>query len=433
MSISLSTAAVCFIACHGGPADHFSTFAEDLIKKGYKVEIYATGPALKKFQDRHLEIVKPFSLENISEEAAAVELAQKCGNAKVIVTDVGHVFDVTLQKTLASHAPKALRLAYYDNPEPYVPGGYSSVAAKVMMAAQGVLFANGNLSKTPIYQAPTEEIPLALEKRMGIGYYPVNQAEKIAKRRAVDQAQIRAQLFAKHSLVDRGQKVLVYAGGNNDEYFSKALPAFLRFIEEASQLQDLSNVVVLLQQHPGAKEKNLDVNLVKQWMGQHIQGGIPQILISEMSSDEAQVVADAMLYYQTSMGPQFVLAGIPTMQVGHNTYEDILVRNRLCPSVTDSVGFVNAFTHLQERVGVDSGHEAIYQGLGITSHWAKQLEDAINHFKPVDEIAHEEEVARQPAKKERTSMRSYLLGASIALAVGYCAIRLFKRIGAAKA
>lgn len=384
MSISLSTAAVCFIACHGGPADHFSTFAEDLIKKGYQVEIYATGPALKKFQDRHLEIVKPFSLENVSEEAAAEELAQKCGNAKVVVTDVGHVFDVTLQKTLASHAPKALRLAYYDNPEPYVPGGYSSVAAKVMMAAQGVLFANRSLSKTPIYQAPTEEIPLAPEKRVGIGYYPISQAEKIAKRRAVDQSQVRAQLFAKHSLIDRGQKVLVYAGGNNDEYFSKALPAFLGFIEGASQLQDLSNIVVLLQQHPGAKEKNLDVNLVQQWMGEHIQGDIPRILISEMSSDEAQVVADAMLYYQTSMGPQFVLAGIPTMQVGHNTYEDILVKNRLCPSVTDSVGLVNALTDLSEKVGEESGHEAIYQGLGITPHWAVQLEDAINHFKPAD-------------------------------------------------
>ena len=301
------------------------------------------------------------------------------------------------------------------------------------MAAQGVLFANGNLSKTPIYQAPTEEIPLAPEKRMGIGYYPVSQAEKIAKRRTVDQSQIRAELFAKYSLIDQGQKVLVYAGGNNDEYFSKALPAFLRFIEEASQSQDLSNFVVLLQQHPGAKEKNLDVNLIKQWMGQHVQGGIPQILISEMSSDEAQVVADAMLYYQTSMGPQFVLAGIPTMQVGHNTYEDILVKNRLCASVTDSAGFVNALTHLQERVGIDSGHKAIYQGLEITPHWAKQLEDSINHFKPVDETVHEEEVAHKPVQKERTSMRSYLLVVGSALAVGYCAIRLFKRIGAAKA
>ena len=384
MSLSLSTATVCFIACHGGPADHFSTFAEDLLKKGYRIEIYATGPALKKFQDRHLEMVKPFSLEGVSEELAAIELAKKCSRAKVVITDLGHIFDATLQKSLASHAPKALRLAYYDNPEAYVPGGYSSVAAKVMMAAQGVLFANSNLAKTAIYQTPSEEIPLAPEKRIGVGYYPISQAEKIAGRRQVDQLQIREQLFAKHSLPDRGQKVLVYAGGNNDEYFSKALPALLGFIKEASQAQDLSNTVVLLQQHPGAKEKNLDVNLVKHWLAQEVSSNMPRILISEMNSDDAQVLADAMLYYQTSMGPQFVLAGIPTVQVGHDTYEDILIKNQLCSSVTDSTGFLKMLARLQEKEKKGSGCEAIYQGLGITSRWANQLEDAINHFKPID-------------------------------------------------
>ena len=383
MSASLSVAAVCFIACHGGPADHFSVFAKDLLKKGYQVEIYSTGPALKKFQDHQLEIVKPFSLENISEEVAAIKLAKKCSSARVVITDVGHVFDATLQETLASNAPKALRLAYYDNPESYVPGGYSSIAARVMTAAQGVLFANGNLAKTPIYQAPSEEIKLAEEKRIGIGYYPVSQAEKIANRRMTDQIQMRAELFAKNALIDQGQKVLVYAGGNNDEYFSKALPAFLQFIEEASHIRDLSNVVVLLQQHPGAKEKNLDANLVKQWQDLHTQASIPRLVISEVNSDEAQIVADAMLYYQTSMGPQFVLAGIPTMQIGHNTYEDILVKNGLCSSVTDAVRFFDALTRLQKNPEKKSKLNAIYQGLGITSRWANQLEDAINHYKPL--------------------------------------------------
>jgi hypothetical protein len=49
MSISISIA-VCLIACHGAPADHFATYAEVLIKQGYDVKIYATGPALKNFQ-----------------------------------------------------------------------------------------------------------------------------------------------------------------------------------------------------------------------------------------------------------------------------------------------------------------------------------------------------------------------------------------------
>lgn len=388
MSLAVSAAAVCFIACHGGPADHFSTFAEELTSKGHKVQIYATGPALKKFQDRKMEMIFPFSLENISEEEAAIQLAKSCWGADVIITDVGHVFDVSLHEALKSQASKSLRLAYYDNPESYVPGGYSAVAAKVMLAAQGVLFANANLVKTPLYQAPSHEICLPLGKRIGLGYYPISQAEKIAKRRMSDQSQIRAQLFSKYSLTDRGQKVLVYAGGNNEEYFSKAFPAFLKFLSEASLQGDLSNFVVLLQQHPGAKEKNFDGELVRQWLEQHSGAAkIPQFFISELNSDEAQVVADGMLYYQTSMGPQFVLAGIPTIQAGHDTYEDILVKNGLCSTVTNGEGLMSALARLQKNIGVESGNEAILQGLGISSDWANRLRRAIEGFVPPEEPA----------------------------------------------
>ncbi len=391
MPLFLSAAAVCFIACHGGPADHFSTFAQDLSQKGYKVQIYATGPALKKFQDRNLEIVIPFVLENISEEEAATELAKRCSGAAVIVTDVGHVFDVSLQKALKYEASKSLRLAYYDNPEAYVPGGYSSVAAKVMLAAQGVLFANANLVKTPLYQAPSQEVYLAPEKRIGLGYYPISQAEKIAKRRMSEKSHTRAQLFSKYSLADRGQKVLVYAGGNNDEYFSKALPAFLQFLSEASLQEDLSDFVVLLQQHPGAKEKNFDLKLVRQWLEQHGQKAkTPQFFISEFNSDDAQVVADGMLYYQTSMGPQFVLAGIPTIQVGHNTYEDILVKNRLCSTAIDVGSLRTALARLRGDVKAESDNEAIMQGLGISPDWASRLEYAVKNFVPTEDVAQEE-------------------------------------------
>ena len=41
MSISSLIFSICFVVCHGGAADHFATFAEDLLKKGYEVDIYA--------------------------------------------------------------------------------------------------------------------------------------------------------------------------------------------------------------------------------------------------------------------------------------------------------------------------------------------------------------------------------------------------------
>ena len=218
--MSLLATTVCFIACHGGPADHFSTFAEELEKKGYKVQVYASGPALKKFQDRHVEKLIPFSLDNLSVDEAAIRVARQCSEASVVITDVGDPFDIPLQKALSDHAPNVIRLAYYDNPEPYVPGGYSAVAAKVMLAAQGVLFANANLAKSAIYLSPSQTIPLALEKRSGIGFYPISQAEKVARRRTTERDRLRMHFFSNYQMKDLGQKVLIYAGGNNDEYFS---------------------------------------------------------------------------------------------------------------------------------------------------------------------------------------------------------------------
>jgi hypothetical protein len=361
--MSLLAATVCFIARHGGPADHFATFAEDLARKGHRVEIHASGPALKKCHDRKTLGVVSFSLEGKTEEEVAAQLAERCKEAAVVITDVGDPLDVTIQKALAEWAPEVLRLAYYDNPEAFVPGGYSEVAAKVMSAAQRVLFANANLAKTPIYEAPGQEARVPVEKRVGVGFYPLGQAEKIAVRRAAEHGGMRSQFFAKHGLKDSGQKVLVYAGGNNETYFAQALPAFLRLLEET----DLSNYVIVLQQHPGAKEKNIDRKLV--------QEKAPQVLISDVSSDDAQVLADGMLYYQTSMGPQFVLAGLPVIQVGHERYEDVLVKNGLCAVATNPREWHKALADLMSKKAGSA--EAVKQGLGLCSDWAERLAVAI--------------------------------------------------------
>ncbi len=357
MLTSILSSAIYFIACHGGPADHFATFAEELCQRGHTVQIYATGPALKKCQERNKDLTIPFSLEGASEEEAAILLAKSCSTADVVITDVGHPFDIALQKALGQEAPISRHLAYYDNPEAFVPGGYSSIASQVMLEAEAVLFAGSHLVKA-------QEIDLPPEKRIGLGYYPTAQAEKIGARRKHEHHVLRTHLFAKYSLIDRGQKILVYAGGNNEEYFTKAFPAFLELLGQI----DLSQTIVLLQQHPGAKEKNRDGKLVHAWNGK-----TAPFLISELTTDDAQVVADVMLYYQTSMGPQFVLAGIPTIQVGHEVYEDILVRNGLCHTATTADALTYALSHLN----VDIDETQILDRLGISLDWADHLERAL--------------------------------------------------------
>jgi hypothetical protein len=377
MTVAAAQYEVCFIACHGGPADHFATFAENLAKDGISIHIYASGIALKKFQDRGVSVQSQFSLEGISsveQDALAVQIAKTCSTASVVITDVGHSFDIKIQKALISHAIHTLRLAYYDNPEPYVPRGYSEVASEVMSAADGILFANFHLATTPLLEKPGTPIPLETKRKIGIGYYPIKQAESIATRRQKEQRTRRQELFSKLNLTDNGQKIVVYFGGNNDEYFTKAFPAFLSLLGAAAHHGDLSTFVFILQQHPGAKTKNIDGELMMKWAKDLPTA--PTIRISDGTSDDAQIVADAAMYYQTSMGPQFVLAGIPTIQIGHDTYHDILVRNKLSPSVTDKdqlLGVLDDIAHQKTH----TPKETVLDGIGFKENWLQLLKNAL--------------------------------------------------------
>ncbi|VHO03447.1 hypothetical protein [Candidatus Rhabdochlamydia sp. T3358] len=159
MAVSISTIAL--IACHGGPADHFATYAEALIKQGYNVEIHASGPALEKFKQCGTNIAYRFDLDDKSPEEQdklAERIANSCSRASIVITDVGHDFDVKIHEALKEK--KITHFAYYDNPENFVPGGYSSTAAKVMKLAQGVFFANAHLAKDKICSELGKEIDL---------------------------------------------------------------------------------------------------------------------------------------------------------------------------------------------------------------------------------------------------------------------------------
>ena len=135
---------------------------------------------------------------------------------------------------------------------------------------------------------------------------------------------------------------------------------------------------IVIQQHPGAKTKNLDGMIASEWMEKYSKTNkAPKIILSDFSSEEAQIIADGALYYQTSMGPQFVLAGIPTLQVGHETFEDILVRSRLCLSVTTVDEFISVINDLSDQQNTIS-QELILEGLGIKSNWLEIMEKVLN-------------------------------------------------------
>jgi hypothetical protein len=422
--MSISATAICLIACHG--ADHFATFSDELSKKGANVQIYASGAALKRFTEKGIVVYKPFSVDKISsadEDALAIEIAKSCSTASVVLTDVGHPFAAKIHRALSEHAVKVLHYAYYDNPEPFVPGGYSGVAAEVMLASQGILFANSNLANSEIFREPGKAIDLSQHLRFGIGYYPIAQADKIAQLRTSSQVSKRKEIFAKYKLDDKGQKVVVYCGGNNEEYFNKAFPAFLDLLGQAMHQSNFKNIVVVIQQHPAAKAKNIDGKLVVDWIAQNEKkAGSPRVIISDFNSDDAQIIADLVMYYQTSMGPQFVLAGIPTAQIGHEPYEDVLVRNKLCPSITKAAELIAIIEAMEKQHKQQVQREVILKGLGIRADWIQVLEKTLKGEQDLKERA----VAAPTSAVQGKVTWPYFAAAGALILLG-CAVAYFSK------
>ncbi len=371
---------VCFVASHGGPAAHFAVFSKTLDPTKYEVSLLGTGQGLAKFQELQVT-AKEMNPTGLNIEKDGVQLARQvaniCVHADIVVTDVGHPFSKDLQEALKDLKSQFSfkHLAYYDNPESLVPGGYSKVAAQVMRASNGILFSNSNLVREPLYEDKQVLLDLKDKPLFGIGYYPVEQAEKIRQKRLDQHDDLRSNFLRNHGIADQGQKILIYFGGNNSEYFDKALPRFLDIVKETSQHADFSNTIVVIQQHPGAKAKNEEQRLLNE---KKILGN--SVIISNFSTDDAVVLADAALYYQTSMGPQFVLAGLPVIQIGHETYEDVLVKNHLCPSVTHASSFLTTLDYIFKQPHQYSiqREQQIWAGLGINKKWKEILQNSLD-------------------------------------------------------
>lgn len=64
------------------------------------------------------------------------------------------------------------------------------------------------------------------------------------------------------------------------------------------------------------------------------------------------------------------------MQIGHEIYEDILVRNGLCPSITQVDQLLGVIENLNKQQG-EIPKELIFKGLGIKEDWLQNLKTAI--------------------------------------------------------
>ncbi|CAF3378763.1 unnamed protein product [Rotaria socialis] len=380
---------VCFIVCDNGPAAHFIEFTQHLVANGkLRVDIYASESVRAKFKDLSLsdEVTlfhfKLGGLTNKQEQSLALEIIKNCfiREAKQIIVDIANEFNIKLHAAfdkLDLMSCNSRFWCYYDNPEQYVPGGYSIRSGEMIKSSRNILFANINLveRESKIFSLPNVQINLKNKNIRGIGYYPIEIAEELHQRR-----QIERNLLRKKYGWNNIKYLFIYFGGNNQVYYEQAFPIFLSFLSSSIDNQFCKDILFLVHQHPAAKLENRDGLLLQQWL---INNRSSQVMLSSLTSDEAQLLADGILYHQTSMAPQFALIGLPVMQVTHQIYEDSLVKHNLCEIATNSIEFSNGLKLLKEKSQSSNFIEhkkLIYDAIGYRFDWVQNLENIILNF-----------------------------------------------------
>ncbi|CAF1529459.1 unnamed protein product [Adineta steineri] len=81
------------------------------------------------------------------------------------------------------------------------------------------------------------------------------------------------------------------------------------------------------------------------------------------------------------MAPQFVLLGLPTMQIGHEIYHDILVKYNLCYTAINSTELRIGLTAMKRKNAsiddIEQHKQLIYNAIGYTSEWSTNLRHII--------------------------------------------------------
>ena len=353
----MSVFAVCLssivmISSHPAPASHLAKMATVFEEAGVGCTFEATegayqnfvrsGVAVNNFYENSSENFSSFLESHRAESAElARQIAKTHEMARAVIIGHGGKFPGLLFEAFEKHAPSVKRILYIDNYESFVPGEYSSLLMENIKKAQEVWFANANFVSEPIFSAKNVEADIKDKERFGVGISPLSERAVLQLVEDRKKGEVRRDFLRANGIEDRGQKILIYLGGANAEYYEHAFPTFLRILDGLDK-----ETTVILQQHPRAvKEGNRDGMLFQAWK-KVSDDKEKRAVVSVCPSDNAIAAADVISYYQTSAILLPLAAGIPMIQVGHETYFDAGVRNSLCTAV-----------ELQERRADESQQE----------------------------------------------------------------------------
>ena len=297
-----------FVNCHPASLPPMTEFVQVMEESreisGQRIQMIDLKTVL---EGKSVDTLGPEELER-----AASTVAEICKIAERVICDVGHQFTEAFFRALAKVNDRAVRIAYYDNLEAYVPGGYSDHVQRLVNSSEGrpnrIVFANKNFSTHPPF-------PLGDIEARGIGYNNLKMAETIQKLRS---DKLREAFFRDIEVSDTGQKILTYFGGANEVYFSESFPKFLELLKDSNDYLQSSELIVLFQQHPRAKQLgDRDGALLRAFQHPRIR-----IIFSTYPFENAAALAQLGVYDQTSAVPLLLRARIPLMQVRTEPFKE---------------------------------------------------------------------------------------------------------------
>lgn len=346
---------IIFIASNPGPLEHFEQFSKTL--EGRSVKLLSLKGLISEGKD----------LEDL-----AKAVVKACQTSKCVIIEVGHPFYELLMQTLQQELPRVKRVAYYDNRERYV-SGYSETASKVCSLAETILFANKNHVNELPYATLNELMPIDHKQLLGIGYFNFEEIEAMRELRD-ESKKLRKAFLKSQGLEERGQKIIVYFGGSNTDYFSHAFPLFCNLLKQGTKKENLSNTIILLQQHPRAKlDNNLDALLLNSVS--LVSKNAPDRIISNLPFAEAAALADLAFYHQTTSSYKLALLGVPLAQIGKVGDQDLLVSSSLCPEIENVDQLLDVIK--RKKGDIQQDLSSLYSHLGINTDWKENLIDLI--------------------------------------------------------
>ncbi len=365
---------VCFITLHPSSVEHFIKLTEALDREKISWQIMAANGSEHRLKERKIPHYKMSvwtnkkSMKELSwkERTAIAKLTAKtCKKAKLIITDISESFIADVHHELAL-VSSAKRYVYYDNPEAYVPGEYSKVFEEVVKTRPyGVIFSNKHLSEETLYGNGKEPLQMDRLDKLGLGLILMEDTERVIALSNNKKA-LRQKLFEKLGIEDEKQKLLVYLGGCNSMYFCHAFPFFLRSIEDNLTYPFFDNVLLLLQQHPRAKQEGA-IDLYEL-----LARGFPfQVFLSPIPTLEMMSCADLIYYYQSSLVPKLVLAKRPLVQVASEPLEDMSTRLHLVDSVMHAQDFIPYSLKAISTNYEEQSLKLLQENLGYDENWSK--------------------------------------------------------------